>query len=171
MMMSTYGTGWVALLNAGDAPRVSPARIPTTIAWQLSGVRAYALNGALFVAGAAVQWLRDGLRIIDAAPQTEAMAEAADPAQRVMRVPAFTGFGAPWWDAEARGALYGFTRATGRNEVARAALESVGFKPRDLIEAMRRDWNGEAGSVLRVDRGMTANAREMQFVADILASP
>jgi glycerol kinase len=171
MMKSTYGTGCFALLNTGEAPVVSRARLLSTIAWQLSGVRTYALEGAIFVAGAAVQWLRDGLRIIDAASETEAMAEAADPAQRVMLVPAFTGLGAPWWDAEARGALYGLTRATGRHELARAALESVGFQTRDLIEAMRRDWSHEAGSVLRVDGGMTVNAWAMQFLADILGNP
>ena len=171
MMKSTYGTGCFALLNTGDAPVASRARLLSTIAWQLSGVRTYALEGAIFVAGAAIQWLRDGLRIIDAASETEAMSGAADPTQRVMLVPAFTGLGAPWWDAEARGALYGLTRATGRNELARAALESIGFQTCDLIEAMRRDWSAEAGSVLRVDGGMTANAWAMQFLADILGRP
>jgi len=99
------------------------------------------------------------------------MAVAADPAQRVMLVPAFTGLGAPWWDAEARGALFGLTRGTGRNELARAALESVGFQTRDLIEAMRRDWSAEAGTTLRVDGGMTASDWTMQFLADILGAP
>jgi glycerol kinase len=171
MMKSTYGTGCFALLNTGEAPVVSRSRLLSTIAWQLGGVRTYALEGAIFVAGAAVQWLRDGLGIIGAAAETQAMADAADPAQRVMLVPAFTGLGAPWWDAEARGALFGLTRATGRNELARAALESVGFQTRDLIEAMRRDWSSEAGSTLRVDGGMTASDWTMQFLADILGSP
>ncbi|WP_337877209.1 glycerol kinase GlpK [Elioraea sp.] len=170
-MKATYGTGCFALLNTGEAPVVSRARLLSTIAWQLAGRRAYALEGAIFVAGAAVQWLRDGLGVIRNAAETAALAEAADPAQRVMLVPAFTGLGAPWWDAEARGALYGLTRGTSPRELARAALESVGFQTRDLIEAMRRDWGAAAGSVLRVDGGMTASDWAMQFLADILGAP
>jgi glycerol kinase len=171
MMKSTYGTGCFALLNTGDSPVVSRARLLSTIAWQLAGQRTYALEGAIFVAGAAVQWLRDGLGVVRSAAETQAMAEAADPGQRVLLVPAFTGLGAPWWDSEARGALFGLTRATGPNELARAALESVGFQTRDLIEAMRRDWSAEAGTMLRVDGGMTASDWTMQFLADILGAP
>lgn len=171
MMKSTYGTGCFALLNTGETPVVSRARLLSTIAYQLGGRRVYALEGAIFVAGAAVQWLRDGLGVIRAAGETQALAEAADPAQRVMLVPAFTGLGAPWWDAEARGALYGLTRGTSPRELARAALESVGFQTRDLIEAMRRDWGAGAGSVLRVDGGMAASDWTMQFLADILGAP
>jgi glycerol kinase len=171
MMKSTYGTGCFALLNTGATPVVSRARLLATIAWQLGGQRSYALEGAIFVAGAAVQWLRDGLGVIGSAAETQALAEAADPAQRVILVPAFTGLGAPWWDADARGALYGLTRATSPRELARAALESVGFQTRDLIEAMRRDWGAAAGSVLRVDGGMTASDWTMQFLADILGAP
>ncbi len=171
MMKSTYGTGCFALLNTGEAPVISRTRLLSTIAWQLGGTRTYALEGAIFVAGAAVQWLRDGLHLIQAAGQTQALAEAADPAQRVILVPAFTGLGAPHWDAEARGALFGLTRATGPRELARAALESVGFQTRDLIEAMRRDWSAEAGTTLRVDGGMTASDWTMQFLADILGAP
>lgn len=171
MMKSTYGTGCFALLNTGTAPVVSRARLLSTIAYQLNGARTYALEGAIFVAGAAVQWLRDGLGVIGSAAETQALAEAADPAQRVILVPAFTGLGAPWWDAEARGALYGLTRATTPRELARAALESVGFQTRDLIEAMRRDWGAAAGSVLRVDGGMTASDWTMQFLADVLGAP
>jgi glycerol kinase len=171
MMKSTYGTGCFALLNTGEAPVVSRARLLSTIAWQLDGVRTYALEGAIFVAGAAVQWLRDGLGLIRSAAETQAMAEAADAGQRVIMVPAFTGLGAPWWDPEARGALFGLTRATGPNELARAALESVGFQTRDLIEAMRLDWSAAAGSTLRVDGGMTASDWTMQFLADILGAP
>jgi glycerol kinase len=171
MMKSTYGTGCFALLNTGAAPVVSRARLLSTIAYQLGGQRTYALEGAIFVAGAAVQWLRDGLGVIGAAAETQALAEAADPAQRVILVPAFTGLGAPWWDAEARGALYGLTRSTSPRELARAALESVGFQTRDLIEAMRRDWGTAAGSVLRVDGGMAASDWTMQFLADILGAP
>jgi glycerol kinase len=171
MMKSTYGTGCFALLNTGEAPVVSRARLLSTIAYQLAGRRTYALEGAIFAAGAAVQWLRDGLGVIRSVAETQALAEAADPAQRVMLVPAFTGLGAPWWDAEARGALYGLTRGTGPRELVRAALESVGFQTRDLIEAMRRDWGSAAGSVLRVDGGMTASDWAMQFLADILGAP
>jgi glycerol kinase len=150
---------------------VSRARLLSTIAYQLNGTRTYALEGAIFVAGAAVQWLRDGLGVIGSAAETQALAEAADPAQRVILVPAFTGLGAPWWDADARAALYGLTRGTSPRELARAALESVGFQTRDLIEAMRRDWGSAAGSVLRVDGGMTASDWTMQFLADILGAP
>ncbi len=171
MMKSTYGTGCFALLNTGAAPVVSRARLLSTIAYQLNGARTYALEGAIFVAGAAVQWLRDGLGVIGSAAETQALAEAADPTQRVILVPAFTGLGAPWWDAEARGALYGLTRGTSPRELARAALESVGFQTRDLIEAMRRDWGTAAGSVLRVDGGMTASDWTMQFLADVLGAP
>lgn len=171
MMKSTYGTGCFALLNTGATPVVSRARLLSTIAYQLGGARTYALEGAIFVAGAAVQWLRDGLGVIKTASETQSLAEASDPAQRVMLVPAFTGLGAPWWDAEARGALFGLTRATGPGELARAALECVGFQTRDLIEAMRRDWGSGAGTVLRVDGGMTASDWTMQFLADVLGAP
>ncbi len=171
MMKSTYGTGCFALLNTGAAPVLSRNRLLATVAWQLGGVRTYALEGAIFVAGAAVQWLRDGLRLIASAAETQALAAAADPAQQVILVPAFTGLGAPHWDAEAQGALFGLTRATGPAELARAALEAVGFQTRDLIEAMRRDWNEAAGSTLRVDGGMTASDWAMQFLADILGAP
>jgi glycerol kinase len=171
MMKSTYGTGCFALLNTGEAPVISRARLLSTIAYQLGGARTYALEGAIFVAGSAVQWLRDGLGLIADAAETAALAEAADPAQRVMLVPAFVGLGAPFWDADARGALFGLTRGTTRKEIARAALECVGFQTRDLVEAMRRDWRTDAGGVLRVDGGMTASGYTMQFLADILGAP
>jgi glycerol kinase len=171
MMKSTYGTGCFALLNTGDAPVVPRARLLTTIAYQLGGKRTYALEGAIFVAGAAVQWLRDGLGIIATAAETALLAAEADAAQQVILVPAFTGLGAPYWDAEARGALFGLTRATGPKELARAALQSVGFQTRDLIAAMRNDWGAAAETVLRVDGGMTASDWTMQFLADILGAP
>jgi glycerol kinase len=123
------------------------------------------------VAGAAVQWLRDGLKIIDRADWSGPMAEASDPNQNVYLVPAFTGLGAPYWDAEARGALFGITRATGPNELARAALESVCFQTRDLLDAMHRDWQGGSDTVLRVDGGMVVSDRTMQWLADILDAP
>ncbi len=171
MMKSTYGTGCFALLNTGDMPVVSRSRLLTTIAYQLGGQRTYALEGAIFVAGAAVQWLRDGLGMIATAAETAALADAADPAQQVILVPAFTGLGAPYWDPNARGALFGLTRNSGPREFARAALQSVGFQTRDLIAAMHTDWGAARETVLRVDGGMTASDWTMQFLADILGAP
>ena len=171
MMKSTYGTGCFALLNTGETAVASKNRLLTTVAYQLGGKRTYALEGAIFIAGAAVQWLRDGLGLVAHAAETGDLAAAADPAQAVYFVPAFVGLGAPWWDAEARGALYGLTRGTTRREIARAALEAVGHQTADLIEAMRRDWGGEGRTVLRVDGGMTASDWTMQFLADILDAP
>jgi glycerol kinase len=171
MMKSTYGTGCFALLNTGDTPVTSNNRLLTTIAYQLDGKPTYALEGSIFIAGAVVQWLRDGLKIIGAAPETQSLAEQADPAQSVYLVPAFTGLGAPYWDAECRGAIYGLTRATGPAEIARAALESVGYQTRDLLEAMKGDWAGSSETVLRVDGGMTNSDWTMQFLADIIGAP
>ena len=172
MMKSTYGTGCFALLNTGATAVASHNRLLTTIAYQLEGKRTYALEGSIFVAGAAVQWLRDGLGLVADAAETGALAAAADPGQSVYLVPAFTGLGAPYWDAQARGALFGLTRGTGRAEMARAALESVAYQTRDLIEAMQGDWQA-AGSelVLRVDGGMVASDWTMQFLADMLGAP
>jgi glycerol kinase len=172
MMKATYGTGCFALLNTGDEPVRSRNRLLTTIAYQLAGKRTYALEGAIFIAGAAVQWLRDALKVIAQAPDVNALAAAADPARQVYLVPAFVGLGAPYWDADARGAIYGLTRDAGVAELARATLEAVGFQTRDLLEAMRSDWPaGRADTVLRVDGGMTASDATMQFLADILAAP
>lgn len=170
MMKSTYGTGCFALLNTGDAPVASSNRLLTTIAYQLDGKPTYALEGSIFVAGAVVQWLRDGLSLIESAGQTQVLAEQADDAQDIYLVPAFVGLGAPYWDSECRGAMFGLTRATGPAEIARAALESVGYQTRDLLEAMRRDWTSDAKTVLRVDGGMTASDWTMQFLADILGA-
>jgi glycerol kinase len=170
MMKSTYGTGCFALLNTGAEPIRSRNRLLTTIAYQLDGKRTYALEGAIFIAGAAVQWLRDGLHLIKQASEVNALAQKADPAGQVYLVPAFVGLGAPYWDAEARGALLGLTRNTGPAEIAQAALESVGYQTRDLLEAMRADWPTAAGTVLRVDGGMTASDVTMQFLADILGT-
>ncbi|MEC3862135.1 glycerol kinase GlpK [Mesobacterium sp. TK19101] len=170
MMKSTYGTGCFALLNTGTFPVSSQNRLLTTIAYQLDGRVTYALEGSIFVAGAVVQWLRDGLKIIGAAPETQAMAQAADPGQDVVLVPAFTGLGAPYWDAECRGAVFGLTRNTGPAEMARAALESVGYQTRDLWEAMRADWTGDGQATLRVDGGMSASDYAMQFLSDILGA-
>ena len=171
MMKSTYGTGCFALLNTGDVAVASRNRMLTTVAYQLDGKRTYALEGAIFIAGAAVQWLRDGLKLVKKASDSGALAKAADPTQEVYLVPAFTGLGAPWWNAEARGALFGMTRNTGAAELARATLESVCFQTRDLLEAMRRDWGSEGETILRVDGGMTASDFTMQCLADILNAP
>ena len=171
MVKSTYGTGCFALINTADQPVASKNRLLTTIAYQLGGRRTYALEGAIFVAGAAVQWLRDALKVIGAAPDVNALAAAADPAEQVYLVPAFVGLGAPWWDANARGALFGLTRKSGVAELARATLEAVGYQTRDLLEAMQADWPAAGtDTVLRVDGGMAASDLTMQFVADILAA-
>ena len=172
MVKSTYGTGCFALLNTADQPVASKNRLLTTIAYQLGGRRTYALEGAIFVAGAAVQWLRDALKVIGTAPDVNALAAAADPAEQVYLVPAFVGLGAPWWDANARGALFGLTRKSGVAELARATLEAVGYQTRDLLEAMQADWPAAGtDTVLRVDGGMAASDLTMQFVADILDAP
>jgi glycerol kinase len=171
MMKSTYGTGCFALLNTGAEPVRSRHRLLTTIAYQLAGRRTYALEGAIFIAGAAVQWLRDGLHLIEQASDVNALAQKADPAEQVYLVPAFVGLGAPYWDADARGAIFGLTRNCGAAELARAALEAVGYQTRGLLEAMRADWPVAADTVLRVDGGMTASDPTMQFLADMLGAP
>ncbi len=172
MMKSTYGTGCFALLNTGATPVTSNNRLLTTIAYQLDGKPTYALEGSIFIAGAVVQWLRDGLKMIRHASETQPLAEKADDKQNVVLVPAFTGLGAPYWNAECRGAVFGITRNTGPEEMARAALESVGYQTRDLLEAMRADWKADSNApVLRVDGGMSASDWAMQFLSDILGAP
>ena len=170
MVKATYGTGGFLLLNTGDKPMASRNRLLTTVAYQWRGGRAYALEGSIFSAGATVQWLRDGLGIIATAAESGALAAASDPAQPLYCVPAFAGLGAPHWSSEARALLSGITRGTTRNEIARAALESVGYQTRDLIEAMGADA-GAAIELVRVDGGMAASDWTMQFLADILAVP
>lgn len=170
MLKSTYGTGCFALLNTGDTLVKSHNRMLGTIAYQFDGKPTYALEGSIFIAGAVVQWLRDGLKIIDDAPQSAALAATADDTQSLYLVPAFTGLGAPYWDPDARGAIYGLTRNSGPAEIARAALESVGYQTRDLLEAMHADYAGGTGNV-RVDGGMTASDWTMQFLSDILGAP
>lgn len=173
MMKSTYGTGCFLVLNTGQTRVASRSRLLTTVAYQLEGKRTYALEGAIFIAGAAVQWLRDALKIIKHSSETDALAALADPAEQVYLVPAFVGLGAPYWDTQARGAIFGLTRGSGDAEIARATIESVGYQTRDLIEAMCADWPAAAqsASVLRVDGGMTASDATMQFLADMLAMP
>jgi len=171
MIKSTYGTGCFALLNTGADLVVSQNRMLGTIAYRLDGKTTYALEGSIFMAGATVQWLRDGLGILQHASETQGMAEKSDPKQDVYLVPAFTGLGAPYWDAAARAAIYGLSRNSGRNELARAALESVGYQTRDLLTAMRADWVGGDTTTLRVDGGMSANNWAMQFLSDVLDTP
>jgi glycerol kinase len=166
---ATYGTGGFVLLNIGAEPKRSQHRLLTTIAWQRRGERRYALEGSIFSAGASVQWLRDGLGLVENSAETGRLAEASDPAQPVYLVPAFTGLGAPYWNSHARALVTGITRGTTKKEFARAVLESVGYQTRDLLEAMLADY-GEpiADLVFRVDGGMSANDWTMQFVADML---
>ena len=172
MMKSTYGTGCFALLNTGADMVRSKNRLLTTIAYRLDGRTTYALEGSIFIAGAAVQWLRDGLGIIEKSQHSGELAATADPTQSIYLVPAFVGLGAPYWDAEARGAIFGLTRNSGRAEFAKAALESVAYQTRDLLDAMRKDWKGRDGkTVLRVDGGMVASDWTMQRLADILDAP
>ncbi len=172
MMKSTYGTGCFALLNTGADMVRSKNRLLTTIAYRLDGKTTYALEGSIFIAGAAVQWLRDGLKVIRFASDTGELAASADVSQDIYLVPAFTGLGAPHWDPDARGAIFGMTRNTGPAEFARAALEAVCYQTRDLLDAMHKDWksNGKE-TVLRVDGGMVASDWTMQRLADLLDAP
>ena len=167
MVKSTYGTGCFAVMNTGAEAVQSRHRLLTTVAWRLEGKPTFALEGSIFVAGAAVQWLRDGLRIIENAPQTEALAAGIPDSGGVFLVPAFTGLGAPHWDPDARGAIYGLTRDSGSAHLARAALESVCLQTRDLMAAMEADC-GAAIDRLRVDGGMVENAWLLQALADIV---
>jgi glycerol kinase len=172
MMKSTYGTGCFAILNTGADIVRSKNRLLTTIAYRLDGRTTYGLEGSIFVAGAAVQWLRDGIKVIGKAEHSGELAARADPTQDVYLVPAFVGLGAPHWDAEARGAIFGLTRNSGPAEFARAALEAVAYQTRDLLDAMKKDWKGRAARTeLRVDGGMVASDWTMQRLADILDAP
>jgi glycerol kinase len=172
MMKATYGTGCFSLLNTGSELVRSNNRLLTTIAYRLDGETTYALEGSIFVAGAGVQWLRDGLEIIDSAEQSGELAATADPEQRLYLVPAFVGLGAPYWDAEARGAIFGLTRNSGPAELCKATLDAVCYQTHDLLAAKRKDWQGSAAeTVLRVDGGMVASDWTMQRLADILGAP
>ncbi|MET3896106.1 glycerol kinase [Devosia sp. UYZn731] len=168
MMKSTYGTSCFALLNTGTDLVRSNNRMLSTIAYRLDGRSTYALEGVIFTVGGAVQWLRDDLGMLEHSSQSDAMAIASDPDQPIYLVPAFNGLGAPWWDNDARGAIYGLTSGTRRPELVRAALEAVGYQTRDLVDAMREDWSGAKDIVLRVDGGMVASNWTMQFIADVV---
>ncbi len=170
MLKATYGTGCFALMNTGSEVIHSRNRLVSTIAYQLDGKRTYALEGSIFIAGAAIQWLRDGLHFLSEASVAGAMAAKSDREQRVYLVPAFVGLGAPYWDPDARGALFGLTRNTGPNEITRAALEAVCFQTNDLIAAMHADWPEAPrdDTVLRVDGGMANSDWTMQRLADLV---
>ena len=164
---NTYGTGCFLLLHTGGVPRRSRAGLLTTVACGARGEPAYALEGSVFIAGAAIQWLRDGLHILERAAESESMARTVEDSGGVVLIPAFVGLGAPYWRPEARGALLGLTRGTTRAHVARAALESLAFQTRDVFEAMGHDA-GRRIRVLRVDGGAAANDFLMQYQADLL---
>ena len=168
MIKSTYGTGCFALLNTGDQFVISKNKLLSTIAYKINGKICYALEGSIFIAGAVVQWLRDSMNIIDKADQVGHLASKAKD-QDIYFVPAFTGLGAPYWDPDARGAIFGLLRDTGREEIALAALESVGFQTRDLLEAMIKDLGGMKRDhiKLRVDGGMTQSNLTMKILADL----
>ncbi|MGY0399817.1 MAG: glycerol kinase GlpK [Ostreibacterium sp.] len=169
MLKSTYGTGCFAMLNTGKEAIHSKNKMLTTIAYRLNGQTTYALEGSIFIAGAAVQWLRDGLKIIDDASQTSDLATCADESQELILVPAFAGLGAPYWEPDVRGAIFGLTRNSGAAEFSRATLEAVCFQTRDLTQAMYSDWQQTGNDItLRVDGGMVESDWTMQFLADIL---
>jgi glycerol kinase len=173
MLKSTYGTGCFALLNTGAEAVSSSHRLLTTVALRLKGEVTYCLEGSIFVAGAAVQWLRDSLRMCQQAADTEGLARAIEDTGGVYLVPAFVGLGAPYWDPDARGAIFGLSRASGIPEIARAVLEAVGYQTRDLLAAMDADLAGSAvrPQAVRVDGGMVGNDWLCQFLADILDVP
>ncbi|MFT5326959.1 MAG: glycerol kinase [Planctomycetaceae bacterium] len=164
---NTYGTGCFLLMNTGDKPVVSNNGLLTTVGWKVDGKVTYCLEGSVFVAGAVVQWLRDGLQFFDDASEVEALARSVDSTDGVYLVPAFVGLGAPYWDADARGTLIGMTRGTTRAHIARAALEAIAYQTKDVLDAMEQDC-GQSLDILRVDGGATANSLLMQFQSDLL---
>jgi glycerol kinase len=170
MVKNTYGTGCFMLMHTGDRPVASGRNLLSTVACRIDGRTEYALEGSVFVAGAAVQWLRDGLRLIRTSGEVEALAASVPDNGGVYLVPAFAGLGAPHWDPYARGALFGLTRGTSAGHIARATLESIAFQTADLLEAMEQD-SGTPLTELRVDGGATANDLLMQFQADLLGVP
>jgi glycerol kinase len=167
---NTYGTGCFLLMNTGDRAPTSQTGLVTTTGWSLAGRPQYALEGSIFVAGAAVQWLRDGLRLLDSAAESEAAARSVADTGGVYLVPAFVGLGAPYWDERARGVIVGITRGTSREQIIRATLESIAYQTRDVVECIRVD-SGLALETLRVDGGAAENDFLMQFQADILGAP
>ncbi len=170
MAKNTYGTGCFMLMNTGEKAVVSDHGLLTTLAWGLDGKVEYALEGSIFVAGSAIQWLRDGLKVIDSAPDSEALAEKVESTDGVYVVPAFVGLGTPYWDSDVRGAVFGLTRGTGKEQFVRATLESLAYQTKDVLDAMEKD-SGIALKKLRVDGGAVANNFLMQFQSDILDVP
>jgi glycerol kinase len=170
MSKNTYGTGSFILMNSGEKPFISKRGLLTSLAWGLDNKVTYALEGSIFITGAAIQWLRDGLKIIDSASESEALARSVDDNGGVYFVPAFVGLGAPYWDMYARGSIMGITRGTTRGHLARATLEAIAFQVRDVIDTMRSE-TGIGIPVLRVDGGGTANSFLMQFQADVMNIP
>lgn len=170
MMKNTYGTGCFLLMNTGGKANASKNGLLTTIAWRTNEKTEYALEGSVFIAGAAIQWLRDGLGIIASAGETEALATSVNDNHGVYFVPAFVGLGAPYWDQNARGAIVGLTRGSSRAHIARAALEAMAYQTRDVVDCMQRD-SGIKARELRVDGGATRNDFLCQFQADILGIP
>jgi glycerol kinase len=168
-MKATYGTGCFMLLNTGETPAPSRSRLLTTVAARVGGRATYALEGAIFIAGAAIQWLGEGLNIRGGPEAAERLAAGARDDHGVVLVPAFTGLGAPWWDANARGAILGLTRDSGLAEIAQAAFDACALQTRDLIEAMRADAPEafEAGAEMRIDGGMSRSAWFSQRLADM----
>jgi len=167
MIKNTYGTGCFMLMNTGDTPFRSQAGLLTTIAWSLNGTTTYALEGSVFVAGAAIQWLRDGLELINSSKESSTIAASVDDSNGVYVVPAFTGLGAPYWDMEAKGAIFGLTRGTSKAHLVRATIESLAYQTRDVLEAMEADSQVRL-KILRVDGGASSNNLLMQFQSDIL---
>lgn len=171
MVKSTYGTGCFVLINTGYEPVKSNNKLLTTLAFQVNGKTCYALEGSIFVAGAAVQWLRDGLKFIESAQESESLAMQADDSQDVYLVPAFVGLGAPYWDPDCRGALFGMTRNTGPAEITKATLESVCYQTSDLLSAIEKDLGEGKLSAIRVDGGMAASNWTMQMLSDLVELP
>ena len=166
---NTYGTGCFMLLNTGEEIHPSKNGLLTTIAWGIDGKVYYALEGSIFIAGAAIQWLRDGLQIIKKASQSEELARSVNDDSQVYVVPAFAGLGAPYWDMYARGAIFGLTRDTGKEHITKATLESLAYQTKDVLHAMEQD-SGLDLKTLKVDGGAAANDFLMQFQADILGA-
>jgi len=170
MAKNTYGTGCFMLMNTGENAVVSESGLLTTIAWGIDGKVEYALEGSIFVAGSAIQWLRDGLKILDSAAESEVLATAVDSSDGVYMVPAFVGLGTPYWDSDARGAIFGLTRGSGREHIARATLESLAYQTKDVLDAMIKDSELDL-KALRVDGGAVQNNFLMQFQSDMLDVP
>jgi len=164
---STYGTGCFMIMNTGEELKLSKNKLLSTIAYRIENKNYYALEGSIFIAGAAVQWLRDSLKLINTASETDDLYNQADPTQKIYLVPAFTGLGAPYWDGEARGSIFGLTRNTGIPEMVKAAIDSVAYQTKDLLLAMEKD-SGLKIKVIRVDGGMVKNESFLQFLSSLL---